>query len=72
MKVRDLTSAERAEAEESEAELSTSEDDAEERGESNADSVDDMFCTAAGASSFKPSGGGVSKLRQLLNKADRA
>lgn len=37
------------------------------------DSKDDMFCTAAGAASIKPSAGRSSgKLRELFNSVDRA
>ncbi|MBQ4506399.1 MAG: hypothetical protein II971_04025 [Firmicutes bacterium] len=70
--VRDLTLAERSEAEESEFETDLSEADADDRGEGSPASVDDMFCTAAGAASFRPGAHGGSKLRELLNKADRA
>lgn len=70
--VRDLTRAQRSESEESEFENELSEADADERGEGNPASADDMFCTAAGAASFRPGDRGVSKLRELLNKADRA
>ena len=70
--VRDLTLAQRNQAEESEFEGDLSEADADARGEGNPASVDDMFCTAAGAASIRPGSRGASKLRELLNKADRA
>ena len=68
--VGDLTRAERDEAEESEL-IEVSEEDADKRGDGNPASADDMFCTAAGAAAFRP-GKGISKLREMLNKADRA
>ena len=68
--VGDLTRAERYEAEESEL-IEVSEEDADKRGDGNPASADDMFCTAAGAAAFRP-GKGSSKLREMLNKADRA
>ncbi|MBQ2059439.1 MAG: hypothetical protein II488_06645 [Firmicutes bacterium] len=68
--VADLTRAERDEAEETEL-IEVSEEDADARGEGNPASADDMFCTAAGAAAYRP-GGGSSKLREMLNKADRA
>ena len=68
--VGDLTRAERDEAEESEL-IEVSEEDADKRGDGNPASADDVFCTAAGAAAFRP-GKGSSKLREMLNKADRA